>query len=307
MIVSYDSVDYQEIQWLNRIVFSGYEFPHSDQMERLRQQDKRIPQDFAWYVKENNKIVSQVGYFIYNIQTLDGKLKTGIPYAVATLPNYQRKGFGKQVMEKVHERMREQGCKFSILSTSNRWLAHAWYQKHGYIDLASLCILYGSINKFFHEGWSIRPLREGDESQLASLFNELHKGKLGFITRPPNFLTFMNLWNDRKISIQVLEDAGKIIGYVNLVKSSVNDISEFVISKQYSEMDWIKFMTNGDTMIYPSPHQYFELSKYQELRFNEGDAVMMIKDLDEELTPNQIFDHLGTSEHIFTAHRFDRF
>ena len=307
MIVSYDSVTHQEIQWLNRIVFSGYEFPPPDQMELLRRHDQRIPQEVGWYFKENNKIVSQVGYLIYKIQTRDGEQKTGIPYAVATLPNYQRKGFGKQLMEKVHSRMREQRCKYSILATSNRWLAHTWYQKLGYIDLASLCIVYGSINNINHEGWSIRHVKEGDESQLASLFNELHKEDLGFITRPPNFLTIMNLWNDRKISMHVLEDSGEVVGFVNLITSTVNDISELVISKKYSEMDWIKFISNGDTMIYPSPHQSFELKKNPELEHNEGDAVMMIKDLDEELAPDQIFEELGTKDNKFTAHRFDRF
>ena len=307
MLVPYDSVSNNEVKWLNRIVFSDYEFPSSNRLKKIRKLDNRLSNEVGWYIKENNSILSQVCYFIYEIKTLEGFTKVGVPMAVGTLPGYQRHGYGKLVMEKVHERMREQNCKYSLLSTSNRWLAHQWYKKMGYIDIAHLGIFYGSLDSVNNPSWSIRDFKDSDEAKLCKLYNEIHKNNLGIIKRPPNFVTLRHLWKDNQISIKILEDNKKMVGFANVVKGAFLNISELNVLNDYSELDWLRFLSTGETMINPSPHKCYPSYFGSDFRYNDGDAVMMIKDLDNNLSNNEILEQFGVNNHSFVAHSLDRY
>lgn len=300
-------IPYDSVKWLNRVIFDGYEFPPKDQMAKIRQLDNRLAKEVGWYIKEDDHLVGQVCYLLYPFKTNEGLEKTEIPLAVDILSNYRGKGYGKNLMNLVHEKMIEKGCKYSILATSRRWIAYQWCKKLGYIDLASLCILYGNLDQISKPSWSIRNYSSSDEPKLSNLFNEINKDNLGFATRLSNFITLRDLWKDKEMNIKILLDGEEIVGFVNLTKSITNEISELTIKKDYSTMDWLRFLSPNETMIFPSPHQCHQLQFDKNLIHQEGDAVLMIKDLSGELSEEQLYDQIGIASNRFIAYSFDRY
>lgn len=307
MIVPYDLVSEQEIKWLNRVIFEGFEFPSKERLEKIRSLDKRLTSDVAFYYLEDDLPVSQVCYLIYAMKTISGNVKTGVPLAVGTLPNQRNKGYGKKVMDKVHSKMKENNCKFSILATSKRWIAHKWYEKQGYFDLATLDFFYGVIDHKKKSNWSIRNYTLSDRDIVSELFNDINKDNFGFNHRPKSFVEFRELWQDKEVSLKILLDGNEIIGFVNFVETNPKEISEINIKSDYSKVDWIRFIAKGELIINPSPHQINEFSNYPFLRYSESDAVLMIKDLDENLTSEELMQEIGVTEEKFTAHYLDRY
>lgn len=309
MLLSYNQVSPSDVAWLNRLVFDGYEFPNSNQLAKIKALDPRLPDEIGWYWIEDNIPVSQVCYFIYDIKTIHGFQKTGIPQAVGTIPKYRKLGFGKKVMDKIHKTMIEQDCVYSILSTSRRWKAYEWYKKMGYIDISSLGSFYGSVQPLENPNpnWSIREFQSSDEPILSKLFNEINSNNYGFIRRPSNFITLRDLWKDKKINFQILEDNESVVGFFNFTPTSVNEFSEILLKPEYSVLDWIRFFSPGDSMIFPSPHQIHNPSLFSGLQYSQTDGVILIKDLTGELNSDQIYTEAGIKNNKFCAFSLDRY
>ena len=307
MITSYDHVSASQIKWFNRLVFGDYEFPSHSTMSKIRELDNRLSSEVGWYIVENNEILSQVCYFIYDIKTIDGPKKTGIPLAVATIHHARSKGYATKLMDKVHTRMVDQNCSYSILATSKKWKSYDLYKKLGYVEISTIGLLYGELEPFSNSTWSMRDYEDKDESQLAKLFNKINKKNLGIVERPINFVTLRTLWKDRIINLKILEDDKEMVGYVNLSKFAINEISEFNVIDGYSAIEWLRFMAPGETMIYPSLHQYKFFSNFSELRSNPSDAVLMVKDLEVDSSEEEILTEIGFKQGKFAMYSFDRY
>ena len=101
-------------------------------------------------------------------------------------------------------------------------------------------------------------------------------------------------------------DQENIVGYANVSKGTTMDISEIVIKKEYSMGDWVRFISNDETIISPSPHQCLQYQSIPGMQLSKGGAVMLVKSLDG-LNQNEIYKQLGIEDRNFTAFSLDRY
>lgn len=118
--------DYEEIYNLVKIVFETAE--HSDGNEQdlvvaLRDSNNFIPQ-LSLVAVQDNKIV---GYILFTKIKI-GKYEELALAPLVILPEYQRQGIGKQLIEKGHQIAKKLGYHYSIVLGSQ-----TYYPKSGYV------------------------------------------------------------------------------------------------------------------------------------------------------------------------------
>lgn len=118
--------DYEEIYNLVKIAFETAE--HSDGNEQdlvvaLRDSNNFIPQ-LSLVAVQDNKIV---GYILFTKIKI-GKYEELALAPLAILPEYQRQGIGKQLIEKGHQIAKKLGYHYSVVLGSQ-----TYYPKSGYV------------------------------------------------------------------------------------------------------------------------------------------------------------------------------
>lgn len=118
--------DYEEIYNLVKIAFETAE--HSDGNEQdlvvaLRDSNNFIPQ-LSLVAVQDNKIV---GYILFTKIKI-GKYEELTLAPLAILPEYQRQGIGKQLIEKGHQIAKKLGYHYSVVLGSQ-----TYYPKSGYV------------------------------------------------------------------------------------------------------------------------------------------------------------------------------
>jgi GNAT superfamily N-acetyltransferase len=123
-------------------VFSQRQF---DDLVKIDSRLKNGPVGFC--AVEDGQIIGHVGVMDLPTRTLDRSIEyVGGLYNVATLPGYTRKGVCTTLMSRAHEYFMDKHYRFSFLSTSQALVAHALYEKLGYVDLTQ----HPSVYKVFH-------------------------------------------------------------------------------------------------------------------------------------------------------------
>lgn len=309
MLVPFDRVSHEDIVWLNRLIFRGYEFPSKKTFANIRKIDPRVPEDVGWYVTTSGDPVSQTGYLVYSIRCRSDMQRAGVVYAVGTLPSHRGLGHAKTVMDKVHSKLVEHGCNYSILSTSRIWKAHSWYQKLGYIELAGLDTIYGKLDRKSDNPveFSLREYKPEYEAQMAKIFDIRHQNRYGFIFQPPDFITIRSLWADKAVNFKILENDGMPVGFVNIKSGDPCTISDFVLLPTENFIAWLHYLAGDSNLeLNLSPHQYNDFQKVPGLKRTAGNGVMMIKDLTEKLSEAEIKQDLGINENKFVVSSIDR-
>ena len=124
-------------------VFNQHQF---DDLVKIDPGLKNSPVGFC--AVEDGQIIGHVGVMDLATRTLDRSIEyVGGLYNVATLPGYMRRGVCTALMNRAHEYFMDKHYRFSFLSTSQALVAHALYEKLGYVDLTQ----YPSVYKVFHD------------------------------------------------------------------------------------------------------------------------------------------------------------
>ena len=88
-------------------------------------------------VADDRVVACTVGIWINEVALGDVTLRVGGINAMATLPDYRRRGLAEAVMRAAHEQMKRQGCVLGLLGTG----IPNWYRKIGW-ELAGVSLLY---------------------------------------------------------------------------------------------------------------------------------------------------------------------
>ncbi|UCG23132.1 MAG: GNAT family N-acetyltransferase, partial [Chloroflexota bacterium] len=133
-IVTYDDLDPFDILDLNVLCFNFALTP--EMVSKIRRLDRRPFPFFALYAVDQARALGQVGVFQVPLMTAQGPVEAGAIWAMCTHPAYSRQGIGSTLIQEAHKRMRSAGLPFSTHGTSRHWVAHPFYRRHGYLDLA---------------------------------------------------------------------------------------------------------------------------------------------------------------------------
>lgn len=158
--------DYEEIYNTIKIAFETAE--HSDGNEQdlvvaLRASDSFIP-ELSLVAVQNNKII---GYILFTKIEI-GEYKELALAPLGILPEYQRQGIGKKLIEEGHKIARKLGYHYSIVLGSDRY-----YSKFGYIPASQYGIL--------------APFEVSNENFMAIKLNDTNKKITGVVNYAKEF------------------------------------------------------------------------------------------------------------------------
>lgn len=214
-ILEYDAVDPFEVLDLNLLCFRFALTP--EVATKIRRLDERAFPFLAIYAVDNGRVVGQTGVFRLPMMTTAGPEDVGGIWAMCTHPAYSRQGIGSLLIAEAHNRMRRAGLRFAALGTSPHWVAHPFYLKHGYQNIAHFAaalapraIVENSGNRFSVAKATQEALPEAD-----ALFRRVATGKTGFARRHENFLPKMvEIGDDVRLeNLRLLYQDSDLIGY----------------------------------------------------------------------------------------------
>jgi len=219
-ILEYDEVDPLEVLQINLL---GLDFSLTpERVNLIRNYDPRPFSFFALYAVENKNVIGQVGVFRLPMVTNDGPEDVGGIWAVCTLPTYKRHGIATILMNEAHERMCEEGLRFSTLGTSKFRIAHPFYLKLGYQDIFSSTTLLFKRQQVLFPDDSVR-VEQADFEKLHladEVFRKISKDHLGFARRHEPFLPAMVAIGElaigklREENVWLIWKKNQLIGYL---------------------------------------------------------------------------------------------
>lgn len=163
-------------------------FENTFSTERARKEAEIDPRLPDWggilYVKENGKVLSFAGIVYPRAKTKDGIERIGGISGLCSRPSEARKGNAKKLLRKLHQRMRENEARYSILGTSRGLVAYNLYRELDYKVLYRIPMAY---RKTKGRKPSIDLKKEKDPQFVKSLYEKSVEGLYGLIVREDCF------------------------------------------------------------------------------------------------------------------------
>lgn len=141
---------------------------------------------------KNDLPIGFVGVLHLYTQTLEGTVeRVGGIYGVATLPSHTRKGVSTALMNKAHQYFTEKGFRFSFLTTSRTLIAHAFYEKLGYLDVVQYPSAYKVVAHKKGELSTNKEIAKFDFDKILKVYHEFSRDKTGFVIRDKEYLKML--------------------------------------------------------------------------------------------------------------------
>ena len=315
-IVAYDDLDDPfDVLDLNVLCFNFALTP--DMVAKIRQLDQRPFPFFALYAVDQDRVLGQVGVFRVPLMTADGPVEAGAIWAMCTHPAYSRQGIGSVLIREAHDQMRSAGLPFSTLGTSRHWVAHPFYRRHGYLDLANFASSLAHQSTLSEDAGSrlvVRKAAQEDLPQIDRLFRRAAAGKTGYSRRQESFMEMMIEVGDilSMDQLRVIHLGQALVGYVAVRQSeSLLAINNFLLLDEIKVVDaaaallrdasapYVRIVTNNHS-------RYLDDLRQAGFRVTTSTLdVTMIKSLGEPLTRDQFYHLFDTVSGRFMMSGFD--
>ena len=307
-ILEYDDVNPFNVLELNLLSFRFALTPELATL--IRRLDPRPFPFLAIYAVEEGQILGQVGVFRLPMMTTNGPEEAGGIWAMATHPSYGRRGIGSLLMEEAHARMRAAGLRFSVLGTSRHWVAHPFYRRHGYQNIANFASILTHQDSFlaFESKLTVKPATREDLAEVDSLFHEVARGKFGFARRHDLFMSMLvDIGDVMGIdNLRILRLHNEVVGYAVVrpsetvfkvddifLRDDINIMGATAVLLQETQAPYVQITMNNH-----SPH----LELLRQSGFQVTDStwdVVMAKSLTAELNDNDLRRLLGVDSNRF--------
>lgn len=314
-IVTYDQVDPFDVLDLNILCFNFALTP--DMVATIRRLDRRPFPFFALYAVDRGRVLGQVGVFQTPLMTVHGPVEAGAIWAMCVHPAYSRQGIGSMLLREAHQRMRSASLPFSTLGTSRHWVAHSFYRRHGYLDLANFASALAHRRLLPESAGSqlaVRRAAQADLSAANELFRRTAAGKTGFSRRQDSFLEMMIEVGDilSMDQLRVIHLGQDLVGY-----AAVQESSSLLAINNFLLLDQIKIINAVAALLRTVPAPYIRivtnnhsvyLPDLRQSGFTVTSAtldVTMIRPLAEAMTLNQLYQLFDVTSGRFMMSGFD--
>jgi len=314
-IVTYDDLDPFDVLDLNILCFNFALTP--EMVSKIRRLDRRPFPFFALYAVDRGRLLGQVGVFQVPLMTTQGPVEAGAIWAMCTHPAYSRQGIGSALIREAHERMRAAGLPFSTLGTSRHWVAHPFYRRHGYLDLANFASALTHRKSLPNEAGSQLVVRKAIQADLApanDLFRQAAVGKTGFSRRQNSFMEMMIEVGDilSMDELRMIHLGQDLVGYAAVRKS--NDllvVNNFILLNGFKIVDAAaallgKAGTPYIRLVTDNHSTYLEDLRMSGFRVTPSTLdVTMIKSLQDEILLDQFHQLFDVGSGRFMMSGFD--
>lgn len=161
-------------------------------LEEMRANDDRYTSEFGIFAVTRDGAVA-AGHLLMRIptETTRGRLDVGGVNAVATRPDFARRGFMTSIMNATHQYFRERGLDHSVLTTSGRLGAMVMYERLDYAELSRshIAVKYPKQPRTpVPSEVLVRSFSDEDIPIVNKVYTEAVRRSYGFIYRPSDFL-----------------------------------------------------------------------------------------------------------------------
>lgn len=171
----------------------------------------------AFLAMENGSVIGSVGVMDLPTRTLDGGIEhAGGIYAVATLPTHVRKGVSTALMNATHQYLKEKGYSFSFLWTSRTLVAHAMYEKLGYVDWLERSTAYKVLEVKKAKRTEKKKAAKPDLDIILKIYKKYVESKVGFVVRDKTYLEISRRFEDLSSKDFITEKEGYAIFKTNV-------------------------------------------------------------------------------------------
>ena len=313
-ILEYDEVDGQQVMELNLIALGWFLSP--EQAAIIRKVDNtRVPDYFALYAVEKERVLSQVGVVTVDTKTSFGTEKIGFIWGVCTRPKSVRKGYAKKLINEAHERLTHEDIRFSFLGTGKSMVAYHLYDNLGYMDFLTLNRGLKVCNKTEKKGLNVTYSSSVRNEIIVELFAKYSEDLLGFVKRPNNFLDVRKAWSwmpynligsfkkgSRPIGYIIASTEGKLVRIRELCCPKIEDIGKCIATFENKlKPDYL--LLDGITGSFLKG----VFTKFGFNIFTDSWGILMVKDLSDKHSIKQIQNIYGVEEEKFSMTPIDEY
>jgi GNAT superfamily N-acetyltransferase len=171
----------------------------------------------GFFAVQNDNVIGSVGVMDMPTRTLDGSIEiVGGVYGVATLPSHVRKGVSTALMNAAHQYFKERGYRFSLLWTSRTFVAHAMYEKLGYVDWSERPTAHKILEPRKAGQAEKKKNVKVDFDQILKIYNRYTKSKAGFVIRDKAYMKMMFRFESLSTRDCIIEEDGYAVFKTNL-------------------------------------------------------------------------------------------
>jgi predicted acetyltransferase len=232
---------------------------------------------------ENKRLAGFVGVMDIPTKTINGATEiVGGIWAVATNPDFSRRGICKSLMEEAHNYFRKQKYRFSFLCTTRTIIAYGIYDKLGYSEVEY-------VNRFADVYKVLDETTPGDmktetklnPEKIYKIYERFVENKTGFAVRQKDFVTMFAQRKkfDEKKSIHKEKGYALVSEDRNVIK--VQDLVALDDATYGELIDGIEKLAKGgviNRMVVDK--RLLNVYKSRGYRIQKGDdSVLMVKNL----------------------------
>ena len=214
-VKTYDEIDPADAFRLGAAAFGS---PLRErEMRRIYRRDPRYPFGLPVYAVERGRVLAQVVPMRFPVRLTTGVEPVGGLQGVCSLLSVWGRGYARRLMEHVHGMFREDGLRFSTLTTSLNIRGYGVYSKLGYVDVAPFYLGTRAVAKARRGPTSLRmrKTQRADLPRVHELYEEGTRGLLGWTERSPQevpaaFATFS--WFRGRYRVAIRD--GRVVGYL---------------------------------------------------------------------------------------------
>jgi GNAT superfamily N-acetyltransferase len=171
----------------------------------------------AFLAVENGAVIGSVGVMDMATRTLDGDIEyVGGIYGVATLPTHVRRGVSTALMNATHQYLKEKGYSFSLLWTNRTLVAHAMYEKLGYVDWLERPTAYKVLEVKKAKRTEKKKAAKPDLDSILKIYEKYVESKVGFVVRDKTYLEMLRRAEDLSSKDFITDKEGYAIFKTNV-------------------------------------------------------------------------------------------
>ncbi len=151
---------------------------------------------------------------------------------IAVTPGYQRLGIGRQLIEEGHKRAKSKGYTFSLLCGHETYYPRFGYKTEMFSVSGSRVKIVN--NDFSHEGFSERPVNDGDIPWIRKAWNDQHNQDSLALSPGQSISDWCN--HKAKCCSTVISFQDKILGYARYAKTTPLIVKEILVLDENMEL-----------------------------------------------------------------------